>query len=120
MSFLIDFIVDGRSATLTYEEGDHRLEVGLDMSGVPEFDWVGTDESLRTWTRPLRDPIEANHQAEIKARILDWSRTRRIRIDISPGVSAEAIIEQFRASGWSVENTSDGVRLARPKVKGGG
>src|SRR5258705_2676951 len=118
MTFAIKFEVSGRLAVLTYIEGDRSLALELEMSGVPEFDWVATEQSLRTWTQPKGIAVESVHQAEIKARLVEWGRSRGLRIGIHPGVGVEAVLDRARAAGWSVERTADGFRLSPPDRQG--
>jgi hypothetical protein len=63
MDYSAKLKVKGRSATVFYEEGARRLELGFELSGVQEFDWVATEESIREWTVPTGVAIPARMYA---------------------------------------------------------
>jgi hypothetical protein len=103
-----------KSIDLIYEEPGHQLVVYLEMSGVPEFDWVGVDTAFQAWTAPADKLIPDGKRAEILERVADWSKQKRLRINFGPPIDLEAHLEELRQAGWSVERQEDGTVRATP------
>jgi hypothetical protein len=101
-----------KSIDLIYEELGHRLVVYLEMSGVPQFDWVGVDSAFQAWTYPTGEPIPAGKRDEILARVADWSKQKRVRIDFGPPIDLDAHLEGLRQAGWAIERHDDGTLSA--------
>lgn len=108
-----------KSRRLVYEEPGFALSVYLEMSGVREFDWVGCDTEFSQWTSPANAPIQAEKQNQIRERIRDWSREKRLRIDFGPHMDMEAYFAEQQARGCTVERLPDGsTRVTPPPHQG--
>ena len=103
-----------KSQDLIYEEPGHRLVVYLEMSGVRQFDWVGCNTELQKWTEPAGEPIPLDKQAEVLRRLSQWSRERRIRIDIGPPSDMETFFAEQERAGCRVERRADGTVAVHP------
>jgi hypothetical protein len=73
-----------KSRDLVYEEHGRRLVIYLEMSGVPRFDWLGSERAFERWTEPAGEPIDAAKRREIRDRVDSWARAHRWRLDFSP------------------------------------
>lgn len=75
-----------KSRDLVYEDSGRRLVVYLEMSGVSQFDWVGSDTELALWTEPPNEPIGEDERNEILRRLASWSLREGLRIGLGPPV----------------------------------
>jgi hypothetical protein len=107
-----------KSQDLVYEEPGHRLVVYLEMSGVRRFDWLACDTDFGRWTEPP-GPIPSEKQAEILRRLADWSRQRRLRIDVGPAMDLDAYFARLEKEGHRLERLADGSVLAHPSPRQG-
>ena len=103
-----------KSQDLIYEEPGRRLVVYLEMSGVRQFDWVGCDVEFQKWTAPAGEPIASDKRDEILARLAEWSREQRVRIDIGPPLDVEAYFAEQERAGCRVERRADGTVAVHP------
>jgi hypothetical protein len=97
-----------KSQHLIYEEPGHRLQVYLEMSGIRQFDWVGSDTELRQWTDPPGDPISEAKREQILDRLAEWGRLKKVRIDIGPPMDPADYFADLERSGYTMENRADG------------
>lgn len=59
--------------TLTYHKGDHVFKFGLEVSGVPQYDFLFYPDSSisRTWQPPFdKETVSAEEKQEIIDRVL--------------------------------------------------
>jgi hypothetical protein len=111
--FSIHFERQGYKARdLVYEEPGRRAVIPLDLSGVPQFDWVGSSHALGSWVEPAGEPIPEIERAAILMRINDWSGEQGLRIDIGPGLGEE-FFDQFVQKGYTWHTEPDGSRTLR-------
>lgn len=103
-----------KSRDLIYDEPGHRLVVYLEMSGVPEFDWVGAETDLDRWTDPAGEPIPADKRAQITQRLADWAGEQRLRIDLGPAMNFEEHLAEEAQRGCRVERRPDGTIAVYP------
>ena len=103
-----------KSQDLIYEEDNHKLVVYLEMSGVWKFDWVGCDTDFQKWTEPTGQMIPTEKQTQILSRLADWSRNRRLRIDIGPPMNMEEYFAEQEKAGHRVERRADGTVVVYP------
>jgi hypothetical protein len=87
--------INGRCRNLIYEEAGNQLIIGLEISGVRKFDWVGTDTSFEKWTVPKEELIPESKRREILNRLAEWGQANRLRIDIGPPVSMEEMYADY-------------------------
>jgi hypothetical protein len=73
-----------KSRDLIYEEDCRRLVIYLEISGVPQYDWLGCDRDFERWSEPDGQPIDEAKRREIRDRVDRWARARRWRLDFSP------------------------------------
>lgn len=99
---------------LIYEEPGYRLDVILEMSGTPKFDWIGVTQSFETWDVPNGQPVSSEKRQQILDRLADWSRTQNLHIDIAEGMSMEEILAQDEREGWSVVHNPDSTTTVTP------
>lgn len=79
----------GRTAELYFREGDRVLEVGCEVSGGPQADALIYDEGLGHWVWPVREPVNDEEKAHIRARRAAWIATTGRRYEV---VAAEDLI----------------------------
>jgi hypothetical protein len=106
--------INGRCRNLIYEEAGNQLIIGLEISGVRKFDWVGTDTSFEKWTVPKEELIPESKRREILNRLAEWGQANRLRIDIGPPVSMEEMYADYEKKGWTVQHKADGSTLVTP------
>jgi hypothetical protein len=100
-----------KSANLVYSEAGHQLATELERSGLPEVDWVGCENELRSWTSPPGEPISEVKHREILARLSAWAEQERIRVKFFPCKDMEALIAEQVAAGWRAERMPDGTTV---------
>ena len=101
-----------KARDLVYEEPGRRAVIPLDMSGVPQFNWVGSSQALESWVEPAGEPIPKSQRKAILSRIDAWSDEQGLRIDIGPGLG-EAFFAQFIRKGYTWHTEPDGSRTLR-------
>jgi len=78
--FSINLKGQGPSRNLIYKESDHVLEMYFDMSGIPEYDWVGDRWEIGEWTLPKGEKISIEKKNEIIQNIKDWDKKNNIKL----------------------------------------
>ena len=113
------FVLDRRSLrdrVLTYEEPGYTLVIGLEVSGVKQYDLVGVEENFQTWTVPAGERIGEAKREEILGRLESWAAGQRLRVGFGPGQTVEEHLAHMGAAGWRPEVLPDGqVRYHPPK-----
>ena len=102
-----------------YEEAGKRLVVYLELSGVRQFDWVGSDTSFEKWTVPKDEYIPETKRGEILDRLAEWGRANHLRIDIGPPITREEMYADYEKKGWTVQHNSDGSTMVTPPKRVG-
>ena len=97
---------------LTYREPGRALIVPVEMSGVPEFDFVGVDTAFAQWTDPPGVTLSPDEQSAVKSRIHQWSATQGLRLGFGPPVDIEAYFAKRQTDGWKVVRGRDAAGLA--------
>ena len=72
----------GRAGLIYYIENGRVLEIDFEMSGVPQYDLLLYFDTLKGWTIPKNEPFAFKQQSEIKERLLDWLKSKRIKSDL--------------------------------------
>jgi hypothetical protein len=72
----------GRSGMIYYIDNGKVLEIEFEMSGVPQYDLLVYFDTLKGWTIPRSDPFGFNEQSEIRERLLEWLKSKRIKSDL--------------------------------------
>jgi len=101
-----------KARDLVYEEPGRRAVIPLDMSGVPQFDWVGSSQALESWAVPPGELIPETERNAILMRINAWSAEQGLRIDIGPGLAAD-YFDRFVQQGYTWHTEPDGSRTLR-------
>jgi hypothetical protein len=103
-----------KSQDLIYEEPGHRLKVYLEMSGVRQYDWLGSDTDFGEWTEPAGEPISEARRNQILDRLAEWGRRNKVRIDISPPIDMAEYFADMERKGWTREHRPDGTQVFKP------
>ncbi len=93
-----------RDATVLYQDAGRTLEIRLEMSGVPQYDFVGLDSAFAFWTTPPQVAIGDADQATIRARIEAWAASRHLRLGFGPALFLEDMIREAVANGFEVSS----------------
>ena len=72
----------GRAGLSYYIDNGEVLEINFEMSGVPKYDILLNFDTLKGWTIPKDEPFVFKQQSEIKERLLDWLKSKRIKSDL--------------------------------------
>ncbi|MCW3059935.1 MAG: hypothetical protein JWQ02_1756 [Capsulimonas sp.] len=102
-----------KSQDLIYEESGRSLCIYLELSGVPQFDWLTSMSDFQTWTTPAGEAILADDRQQILDRLASWNGERQIRLDISVPMSAEEMHADCERRKQSQKQRKDGVTLKR-------
>ena len=97
---------------LTYSEPGRTWIVPVEMSGVPEFDFVGVDTAFAQWTDPPGVTLSLDEQSAVKSWIHQWSATENLRLGYGPPVDIEAYFAKRQAEGWKIVRGRDAAGLA--------
>jgi hypothetical protein len=96
-----------KSQDLYYEEPGFTLKVYLEMSGVPDYDFVGVINAFDNWTEPAGAPISEGKRDQILQRIQAWSISERVRLDFSPPMNFDVALQDMGRKGWMIDRQSD-------------
>ncbi|MEO7714575.1 MAG: hypothetical protein ABIY70_00095 [Capsulimonas sp.] len=102
-----------KSQDLIYEESGRRLSIYLELSGVPQFDWLASMSDFQTWTTPAGEAILADERQLILDRLASWNGERQIRLDISQPMSIEEMHADCERRKQSQKQRQDGLTLKR-------
>lgn len=72
----------GRAGTIYYIDNGRVLEIGFEMSGVPQYDLLLFFDSIETWSIPKGEPLNVNQKTQIRDQLLEWLKTKRIKTDL--------------------------------------
>lgn len=72
----------GRAGTIYYIDNGKVLEIGFEMSGVPQYDLLLFFDNIETWSIPEAEPLNLNQKKQIREQLLEWLETKRIRTDL--------------------------------------
>lgn len=106
-----------RVRSLIYEESGFRLVTDLEMSGVAEFNWLGSDTALSTWTEPKDVPIDDQKREELLIRLASWCREQNTRISLSPDLIEEEYLWREERKGNTVVHNADGTSIVTPSQR---
>lgn len=102
-----------KSQDLIYEEPGFELVVYLELSGLPQYTWVGSQGDLETWTAPAASPIPASKRDEIAARIETWAAARDFVIQLYPQDAGQTDPVDYAAYGWDAKRRGNKLILTR-------
>lgn len=76
--------MQGRLGTLTYEEGERRLEMDLELSGVTQFTLLAlaSHDTFAYWTEPVGLKITDEGQRQIVLAIRRWEVAENCAISL--------------------------------------
>jgi hypothetical protein len=103
-----------RDRVLTYEEPGYKLVIGLEASGLKQYDLVGVEEDFQTWTSPAGEQMGAAKREEILSRLESWAAVQRLRVWFGPGQTVEEVLAEMRVAGWTPEVLPDGQTRYHP------
>jgi hypothetical protein len=72
----------GRAGTIYYIDDGSVLEIGFEMSGVPQYDLLLFFDTIETWNIPKGKPLNANQKKQIRDQLLQWLKTKGITADL--------------------------------------
>jgi len=72
----------GRAGTIYYIDNGKVLEIGFEMSGVPQYDLLLDFDNIESWAIPKGEPLNTNQRAEIRQQFLEWLKAKRIKTDL--------------------------------------
>jgi len=98
-----------KTQDLIYEEPGYKLIIDLEISGVKQFDWVGSETDLLKWDIPTGKTILPEKCREILNRLTEWSQRHRARIGIGPSIEMQAYFSEGEQAGSRVERRSNGI-----------
>ena len=98
---------DGMVGTIYYVQDKKIIEIGYELSGVPESDILLAPMDLRFWNIPEKIEIEKEEQINILEKLRKWLHDEKIRsnIDLPSKIEYEDIkcnwinCSQFRLKG---------------------
>lgn len=72
----------GRSGMIYYIDDGKVLEISFEMSGVRQYDLLLYFDTIKGWTIPKNEPFAFNQQSEIRERLLEWLKSKRLKSDL--------------------------------------
>jgi hypothetical protein len=72
----------GRGGMIYYIDNGKVLEIDFEMSGVPQYDLLLYFDNLKGWAIPKNEPFAFKEQSEIRERLLEWLKSKRIKSDL--------------------------------------
>jgi hypothetical protein len=72
----------GRGGTIYYIDNGRALEIGFEMSGVPQYDLLLFFDSIETWSIPKGESLNINQKIQIREQLLEWLKTKQIKTDL--------------------------------------
>jgi len=97
---------------LVYREHARSLQLSVEMSGVPEYDFVGVDTAFARWTEPQGVALSAEEQSVVRSRIEQWLASEGMRVAFGPPADFEAYFARRQAEGWTIIRGRDAAGLA--------
>jgi hypothetical protein len=73
---------NGRSGTIYFVDNNQLCELGIEISGVKEFDIIIYFEQLIEWKLPNKKIILENEKETIRERLLIWLKKEKIKADL--------------------------------------
>lgn len=113
-SFKLEKKMDYKSRYLIYKEQGYQLNIYLEMSGDPKYDWVGVDNSFDTWTLPKGEYIQKEKREEILLKLTEWCKTSKVIIHIGPPLDMGKVFSEYKEKGYTVEKLPDGSTRVTP------
>ncbi len=74
----------GRCGTIYYIEHGKVLEIGWEMSGVPEYHILQGFDSINYWSIPEGLPLDPEAKATIRLKFQAWSQKEKLKTDLPP------------------------------------
>ena len=72
----------GRCGMIYYIDNGKVLEIYFEMSGVLQYDLLLYFDTLKGWAIPKNEPFAFKEQSEIRERLLEWLKSKRIKSDL--------------------------------------
>jgi hypothetical protein len=72
----------GRAGLIYYIDNGKVLEIDFEMSGVPQNGLLLYFDTLKGWTIPKNEPFALKEQSEIREKLLEWLKSKRIKSDL--------------------------------------
>jgi len=73
---------NGRSGTIYFVDNNQLCELGIEISGVKEFDIIIYFEQLIEWKLPNKKIMLENEKETIRERLLIWLKKEKIKADL--------------------------------------
>jgi hypothetical protein len=106
-----------KSQDLIYEEPGYKLVIYVEMSAGREFDWIGSNTSLKKWTEPKEEKISENQREEFLLRLAAWNEQQKFRIGFARPMDIGKMAGDLEKKGWKVEKRSTGVTVFSSPAK---
>lgn len=71
----------GRAGYIYYKNTDRLLELYVEMSGVPEYDFLIWEDVLEKWVYPTTEPTSAKEQKRISKELVAWLKQNNFKTD---------------------------------------
>jgi hypothetical protein len=72
----------GRAGTIYYIDNGRVLEIGFEMSGVPQYELLLFFDNIETWSIPKNELLSVSQKTRIHEQLLDWLKSKRIKTDL--------------------------------------
>ena len=73
----------GRVGTIYYIDNGKVLEIGYEISGVPQYDLLPYFDNIETWAIPNGEPVHPKQKVEIRQQLIAWLKTKGIKTDLT-------------------------------------
>jgi hypothetical protein len=73
--------MSGRSGYAYYRDGARVLEVYVEYSGVPQYDFLVTSEGFAHWVEPSHEAVDDDSRSRIEQAFRAWMHAENTRIN---------------------------------------
>ncbi len=72
----------GRSGFVYYKQGNCVLEVYVEMSGVPQHDFLTWEDGFTSWVLPVAEKVDDSDQRRIRTEYEEWVKSNGWKTDM--------------------------------------
>ncbi len=71
----------GRSGVIYYVDDGRLLEIGFELSAVSPYPLLLYFDNIKSWAIPKEEPLTLKDQTEIRAKLIEWFKAKRIKAE---------------------------------------